>query len=209
MNLTDMQARCSFRYRDTGNNLVTNTEWTNYLNDTYMDVAAADPNWPFLEGQTTSLALATGTGTISLPTNVWRVTSVYNATDKWPLAPLHGRSEYRHWFPDPTAHLGSPTYYRLRGNTLEVFPYPDRATTLHADTLGPPALLAAGSDVPVFPEPYHRVLVLGALSKAYEDDLQERWAVHYQTRYERLLQEMRAGLLSPRTEAYARINDTF
>ncbi len=209
MNLTALQTRCASRYRDTTNRVVTAAEWTEYLNDAYMDVVGADPAWPFLEGQTTSLTVAAGAGTVALPTDVWRVTSVYNATDAWPLVPIPGRSEYRHWFPDPTANLGSPAYYRLRGSTLEVYPYAQAATTLHADIATPPVSLSAAGDEPVFPEQYHRILVLGALSKAYEDDLDDRWAASYQARYERMLQDMKADLLSPRTEGYPTVIDTF
>lgn len=205
MNLTALQARCAFRYRDTGNHFVQADDWTEYLNDVYMDVVAADPLWPFLEAQTTSLSVAAGTGTVSLPTDVWRVTSVYNATDKIPLAPIPGRSEYRHWFPNPASSPGIPLWYRLRGSTLEVYPYASATTTLYADIASPPPLLATGSDEPVFPEQYHRILVAGALARAYEDD--DRESGIQQARYERLLQDMKMDLLGPRTEGYPSIID--
>lgn len=209
MNLTALQARCALRYRDTGNRLVTTADWTEYLNDAYTEVLGAEPNWPFLQGQTSGLTVNAGTGTVALPTDVWRVTGIFNATDKWPLAPLPGQIDYREWFPDPAGSLGTPEFYRLRGSTLEVYPWPAVDTSLTVDTIVPPALLSAGGDVPVFPSQYHRLLVYGALARVYEDDRETGPSGTNQGRFAQMLQQMRNDLLGPRTEGFAPVLDTF
>lgn len=208
MNGQALVDRCEVRFGDPSNNVVAEAEWLAYLNDAYLDVVAADPLWPFLEGQTTNLTVTAGAGTVALPSDVWRVTSVYNATDKWPLTPIPGRSEYRHWFPDPASNLGTPQWYRLRGATLEVYPWAAAATTLHADIAAPPAEITTSTE-PVFPEQYHRILIHGALIKAYEDDGNLALAATHQARYERLLAAMRTDLLGPRTEGYPEVVDTW
>lgn len=209
MDLSTLQARCAFRYRDTTNRFVEADNWTDYLNEAYRDVASAEPYWPFLESQDTSLSVAAGTGTVTLPADAWKVSAVYNDTDSVPLVPIPGRSQYRQWFRDPSNSLGTPQFYRLRGNILEVYPWPASATTIHVDIATPPADLALGTDEPVFPEHYHHILVMGALAKAYEDDGDPRWASSYQARYERLLADMRRDLLDTRTESYPEVIDTF
>lgn len=169
-----------------------------------MDVVGADPNWPFLEVRNASLSIAGGMAETTLPADVWRVTSVYNATDKIPLTPIPGRADFRHWFPAPADGLGIPLFYRLRGNVLEVYPWPAVTTEIDVDVAQPPAALTAGADEPIFPEQFHQLLVLGALARAYEDDGAPNQATPYQGRYERLLQSMKQDLLSVRTEGLMR-----
>lgn len=52
MDLTTLQARCRTRFRDADQDVVTNEEWTGYLNDAYRDVLGAEPYWPFLDSST-------------------------------------------------------------------------------------------------------------------------------------------------------------
>jgi response regulator RpfG family c-di-GMP phosphodiesterase len=72
----------------------------------------------------------------------------------------------------------------------------------------PPADLTA-SDAPVFPAQYHRILVLGALVRAYEDDGALEQAGYYENRFQRMLMGMKGDLLSPRHEGYPPIVDNF
>lgn len=199
-------ARAETRFRDTNNNVYSPAEWADYVNDAYLDVVAADPYWPFLESRDTSLSVTAGTNTVTLPADVWRVTAVYNATDSFPMHPLHGRSEYRTWYPDAT-QTGSPTFYRLRGNILEVFPTAAATTEIDVDTFDPPATLGA-ADEPVFPSQYHRLLVSGALAYAYDDDGNLQQGALHRGRFEQGIERMRADLLSPRLETYPTVIDT-
>jgi hypothetical protein len=199
--------RCEARYGDPTNQIVSAAEWLEHVNEVYMETVMADPNWPFLEDRDTSLTV-TSSGEVSLPADVWRVTGVYNATDKIPLAPIPGQAQFRHYFPDPANGLGIPLYYRLRSNTLEVYPRPATTTSLELDVLVPPAALTSG-DEPVFPEEYHRILIVGALAKAYEDDENLEMAAHYQGRFDRGLAAMKVNLLQTRTEGFPQVVDDF
>lgn len=207
MNVADLTTTCELRFRDTANAIVSEPLWLEYLNLSHVDVVTADPYWPFLESQTTSLVVSSGAGTVALPTDSLRVSAVYNATRDVALVPIDGRSEYRHWFPNADENLGTPQFYRLRGSTLEVYPFADTATTLHVDYFVHPGALVSGE--PVFPEAYHRILVHGALAYAYEDDGQLQQADVHRAQFERLLQRMRMDLLSPRTESFPMIVDNF
>jgi hypothetical protein len=141
-----------------------------------------------------------------LPTDGWRVTSVYNATDGFPLELLHGRSEYRHMFPRPSENLGVPQFYRLRSNNLEVYPWAQANTTLEVDLFLPPAVLT-GSDEPIWPEQYHRILVDGALELASVDDGNPKQAELYRDAKDRQVSHMMTDLLGPRGESYPEILD--
>jgi hypothetical protein len=200
--------RAEARFGDSSNAVYSAADWLSFVNDAYTDVVTADPLWPFLEGRDTSISLSVGDAEKPLPADVWHVLSVYNATDKLPLAPIPGRAEFRHYFPDPGAALGIPLYYRLRGNTIEFYPRPAATTAIHLDVLVPPAALATNTE-PVFPEQFHNLLVYGALAKAYEDDENPEMAATFQGRFDRGIERMRLFLLSPRTEEYPQIQDTF
>jgi hypothetical protein len=209
MNLLAMVARCKSRFKDTGALSVTDQEWKDYLNDAYMDVVSERPDWPFNEVRSTTTSVTSGTGTVALPEDAWRVSAVYNSTDGFPLEPIDGPTLYRHLFPNPGASLGVPQYYRLQNRNLEVFPWAAVTTTLHVDVHTPPAALA-DADQPVFPEQYHRSLVQGALQAAYEDrgNLQQS-SVHKASR-DAIVRAMALDLLGqPRTEHYPEVQDTF
>lgn len=209
MTRDQLVTRCSSRYRDTTNRLVTAAEWADYINDAYTSVVAASPLWPFLETRDESLSVAAGAASVSLPTDGWRVSAVYNATDKIRMRQLDGRSDYRDWFPDPAGSLGTPEFYRLRSNVLEVYPRPAVTTEIDVDVFVPPAELTAGAQEPVFPEQYHRILVYGALALAYEDDDNLPRMQAAQARRDQLLADMLRDLLGPRTDSYPGILDNF
>lgn len=200
--------RCAKRFLDTGNRIVTAAEWAEYINDVYTEVAGTHPDWPFLESRNEALSVTAGTGTVTLPTDVWRVTAVYNATDDYALDQMHGRAEHFRRFPDPASNLGQPSVYRLRSNVLEVYPWPATTTTLHVDVVAPPAELGASSE-PVFPEQYHRMLIDGALAMAYGDQGELERGQAYRGRFERQLQNMLVDLLGPRGESYPVVLDVW
>jgi hypothetical protein len=180
MQLSALQARCRTRFRDPNQNIVTDTEWTDYLNDAYRDVIAASPHWPFLETVNCSaLVVAANTRSVALPTDVTRVLAVRNATDGFPMRPLLSGTK-QHLYLDPEQNMtGVPEWYRVIAGRIEVWPLPTTPTTLHVEYPAPPSLLAGASDEPVFPEQYHHILVEGALQRAYLDDGNlEQAAVH-------------------------------
>lgn len=187
--------RCESRYRDTANAVVTASEWADYINDVYMDVMSAAGAWtppaPFLEARATNSV--TATGEITLPTDVWKVTCVYNDTDDLEMEPITGRVAYRQLYPDPAANPGTPVHYRRRANVIEVYPRPSATTSIIVDYFVTPPVLGA-SDEPAFAEQYHRLLISGALGYAYEDDGDSRMASTHHARYLDLLSQMKAEL---------------
>lgn len=205
MNGQALVDRAELRFGDTTNAVYSEVEWLAYVNDAYMDVITAAPSWPFMESRDTSLEV-TSSGSTTLPDDVWRITAVYNATDGISLAPIPGQAEYRRYFPQPAEGLGMPLFYRLQGRTLEVYPFPAVTTALHLDVLVPPAEVTLVTE-PIFAEQWHRILVLGALAKAYEDDENPQQAAVFQGRFDRMLRDMQMDLLSPRTEGSHVIQD--
>lgn len=207
MNLSAMVARCKTRFRDTGNLTYLDSEWESYINDVYFDVTASRPDWPFLEARTTALVV-TSSGEVPLPSDGWRVSAVLDLTNDVPLVQLDGKDEHLHQYPDPGSSLGQPQVYRLRSNTLEVYPRPVTSVTLQVEYYAPPATLTS-ADEPVFPEQYHRVLVSGALQLAYEDNGNMQQAAMHKNAKEQGIAAMAQDLLGPRASAFPQILDNF
>lgn len=193
------------RFRDTGNGVYSVADWNDYLLEAQADVYAASPWWPFFEGLATNTI--TTSGEVTLPTDAWRVNSVYNATDDYALSPLSGRADYLAYYPDPDASVGSPLHYRLRSNVLEVLPHPQSPVSIRVEYMVPPAFLAADGDEPIFPEQYHQILVSGALARAYEDDGNVNMAQTHWAKFGALLSQMKDDLLDTRSESYYGIPD--
>jgi hypothetical protein len=196
------------RFNDSNNAVYDADEWLEYVNDAYQDIVSSHQEWPFPESRPAALTVAAQAEGVDLPDDTWRVIAVYNDTEKVPMDPIPGHGLFRRLFPDPAAAYGTPLYYRLRSNTLEVYPRPNVTTSIVVDVYTPPADLTA-SDAPVFPAQYHRILVLGALVRAYEDDGALEQAGYDENRFQRMLMGMKGDLLSPRHEGYPPIVDTF
>lgn len=204
MNFGELVERCEARYHDTGNNVLSPEQWKAYINDAYAFVLTASEFWPFLEGRYTD-TITTG-NSLTLPEDVWRVTAVWSQTDEILLEQIDGRSEYRDTFPleDST---GRPRNFRLMANSIEVYPVPDAPTTLVVDHFLYPDELDQDSDVPVFPRPYHRILVSGALSLAYQDDDHtDQFGIHNAALLAGI-DRMKQELLGPRTPYYPGVID--
>ncbi len=169
MDLTALQTRCKTRFRDTAGSIVDDAGWTGFLNDAYQQVNGALPWWPWKESRSGTLTYAPGDRSKPLPADVSRVNAVWSSTDKIPLVPLENRHSYRSLYPDGT-ETGVPGQYRVFAGTLEVYPLPTAQTVIVIDYFAAPAPLAGATDEPAFPEQFHRILVEGALARAYEDD---------------------------------------
>lgn len=209
MQLSDIRTRCKDRWRDPTNAILTDANWTAYINDAYSDVKAASPFWPWAQASSSSITIAQGVRSGALPTDVLGVTAVYNVTDQTAMEPVEGSDRpYRIW-PDQVEQ-GVAGAYRLRGSVLEVYPLPDKTTTLKIEYQSVPADLAADADVPVFPSQFHRMLVAGALVRAYEDDGASAATIkQYQDSFDALLDALRTYVFSGTTSRYPGIVDTF
>lgn len=170
MQFSAMVTRCESRFRDESNNIVSADEWKAYLNDAMSDVVAFSPHWPFRKTVNTSaVTVDAATRSKALPTDIYRVTAVRNATDNIDMWSVEGNTTHIRY--DPEQNLtGPPRWYRVTGATIEVWPLPEVNTVLHLEYMDSPDELSADGDVPPWPAHYHRILVYGALAKAYEDD---------------------------------------
>jgi len=138
--------RCASRFQDTNRDTYADTDWLGYLNDAYRDVLAASPLWPFLKFTVTTLTIPAETRGVTLPTNCFRVTSVYNNEDQYPMRALEGDTQHVRHYPDQTLD-GIPSRYRIFNNELQVWPLPDVQRTFTVDYIVAPDDLA--SDAPL------------------------------------------------------------
>jgi hypothetical protein len=202
-----LRTRAAVRFGDASNAIITDTVWKDYVNEAYRDICSLEP-WPFLEAATTNVSVTASTRSASLPTNVWRVQAVYNSTDNIPMSPLHNPAQQFWEFPEQD-ETGVATLYRIRGALIEVFPMPAATTTLTLHYEAYTGDLSADGDLPALPVVNHHVIMLLAVAKAYRDDGNFQAAQSYESEASVILDAMRRELLSPRTESYPGIVDSF
>lgn len=207
MDVATMTTRLKTRFRDTAGSVVSDPAWLGYLNDAYADVNGTLPWWPWMESHSTDLSIAASGTSVALPANASRVTNVWNKTEQVQMVPLEGRSTYRNLYPFAD-EVGTPTHYRIFGATLEVFPLPTATTLFRVDYFAPPAELVTAE--PVFPSQYHRILIEGAMARAYEDDGNPEQAGIHHEHYNAILAGMVLDLGSgDRQDRYPGITDTW
>lgn len=132
-----MLDRCASRYQDDNRDKYTDADWLAYLNDAYRDVISASPLWPFVKFTTATLAIASETRGVALPANCFRVTSVYNNEDQYPMRAIEGGTQHIRRYPDQTLD-GIPSRYRIFNNQLQVWPLPDGPRTFTVDYIVAP-----------------------------------------------------------------------
>jgi hypothetical protein len=203
---SQLRTRCAARFGDSAGSIISPAAWNDYIADAERDVYAASPWWPWNEALTTTLTAST-TGLVSLPVDTWRVNSVYDVTDDYPLVPLEGRADYLNYFSQAAGAQSQPTNYRLRGSTLEVLPHPQVTTSLAIEYMAPPSLMTADDDTPEFPPAWHQMLVSGALARAYEDDGNTGQAQLHWAKFTALLEQLKDAMLQTRAESYHGIQD--
>lgn len=204
---TQIGVLAAARFRDTANTVVSASLWLAYLNEAYNDVNTHTPLWPWLETAEQTISLVAGTRSAALPTGVWTVNWVYDVTDDYRLIPQEGRGDQ--WHQDRLrSETGQPVTYRLRNSNIEVFPNPTANTSLVAECVSWPAVLAGG-DSPVFGQQWDTVLLDGMLSRAYDDDGNDKWADRHEARFLAGKNKMLTAILYARTETNAPIRDVF
>lgn len=209
MQFSVIRTRCATRFRDTAFSIVTDAEWKDYVNARYRKVQAASPYWPFEESALTSLtAFAAGDRKKPLPTNVVRVTAVWDSTHGTPLVPLEGRSDFLHLYPSQT-ETGPPQHYRIHDGNLYLYPLPDTAVTIQIEAFQDLTDLTSDADLPTFPAQFHDILVEGALADAYLDDGAQDQFKQHDDRFSGILNDMLQDQLQPKQERYYQIVDTW
>lgn len=205
MQFSVIRTYCALRFRDVGNNVVTDASWKLYVNSAYGDVLQALPFFPWNELSTT-LTYSASTRSQNLPTDAWQVLSVFNATDVWPMVELEGRENFLNLYPIQT-EIGSPLHYRLFNNALQIYPLPQGSTALTVEYVAMPADLSADADLPVFPEQFHDLLVVGAVARAYRDDGNNEQASAYENEFAQMLKPLVVNMGQPRNPRFVEMTD--
>ena len=143
MDTTTMITRCAVRYQDENFDNKSAAAWLGYLNDAYRDVLSANPLWPFLK-QTTTLTVLAGQRSVALPTNVFKLTSVYNSTDQYPMRAIEGGTQHIRLYPDQTLD-GVSSRYRVFNDELQVWPLPDYNVDIIVDYIVAPSDLGSAA----------------------------------------------------------------
>lgn len=205
MSLTRAQlvTLCENRFQDPSHNIYTAADWQMYLGFAEADVYAGSPWWPMDEAKATNTITVASGGEVTLPTDCYRLNSVYNVSDDFPIPFLSGRMNSQ----TSPSDTGVPFYYQLRNNVLVIFPKPDRDTDISITYMVAPPLMAADGDIPNFPSTYHRMLVFGALGYAYEDDNNLTMSAPNKARFDAMLERLKDDMLNSRSESYTQIQD--
>jgi hypothetical protein len=206
MQFSAIRTYCATRFRDTGNVIVTDAQWKDYVNTAYGDTLMRMPYAPWNEASTT-VTIAASTRSGSLPTNVFKVLAVYDATNGFPMVPLEGRAQVFNEYPQQT-EVGQAMHYRIFGGSLYVYPLPQSSTSYTVEYLVMPADLSADGDVPAFPEVWHDILVSGAVALAYRDDGNIAMAQEYEKEAAAMMAALIQDAMQPRQDRYYEIVDT-
>lgn len=195
------------RFRDVPNNVVSDAQWKDYVNQAYEWANTQSPLWPWCEPAAVTVTVTAGSNVVALPTDVLQVNSAYDTTDNYVLQAMEGRGEQdRHYLRTDT---GPPLQYRVRGSSLEVFPTPVANTAVQLECVLMPVDMVADGDLPVWPSHFHARLLEGALARAYMDDGNYTAAAKFEALYEASIAKMLSTVLMFRDGIATPIRDTF
>jgi len=205
MQFSDIRTYCAMRFRDTGNVVVTDANWKLYANTIYGEILTQFPFAPWREAVET-VAQPANNRIIDLPAGAWQVVSVFDGTNQYPLVPLEGRDQAYQLYPDQAA-VGAAQHYRVFTNSVWLYPVPQDATSYVIEYLVGNDQMVADSDTPMFPDPYHDLIVSGAVMLAYKDDGNLQMAAAYAKEYEDGLKILKQEAGQPRTSRFYQIVD--
>lgn len=153
---------------DWGYDTDTDAVKTRFINRVYKKVTGAE-RWPFLEKQNSALTTVAGTSAYALPMTDWRNLDGVRL-DQTGTTPPGIPMKYRapQAFRDDE-HLdrdqSTPFYWSFFNQQLHLYPNPDGVYTVIIDYIYEPPDLANPGDVPVIPEPYHEILIVGTVKR--------------------------------------------
>ncbi|HXU06669.1 MAG TPA: hypothetical protein VN903_37190 [Polyangia bacterium] len=209
MQFSVIRTRCAVRFKDPANNVVTDAQWKDYVNQRYANVLGNFLTAPWTNTITTSLVATAETRAVTLPVDAWHVQSVYNSTALVKMEPLEGTTEHLRYWPDLTED-GTPVNYRMRNNTIELYPLPSVQTTLRVEYLANIAQMVNDTDLPVFPANFHQTLLVeGALADAYLDDGNLNQYKTHEGVYQDALKALNVWIGESQTERYYEVTDNF
>lgn len=211
MQRSDLVTMAADRLRDPNHDVFSADYLCRALNEGMSRVVGASPWWPFLEvrEEAANELVSAGTNSFTLPTDAWNVTALFNSTDNLPMREITGDDTPYTLYPERTQSPGTPVYFRIFNDTIEVFPYPASDTQFLVEYEVSPSQLTSDSSVPAFPSEYHGMLVEYAMYLAYTDDGNLQQAQAHLAQFETRLAEMKNDLLGSRGPHFEQINDNF
>lgn len=153
---------------------------TRLLNDAYEDVWSREP-WPFREGQV-DITVSQGVAQVTAPADFGKVASLFVKDMGTNLEPMR-REDIGKQFPGNLTEQDQPVWYYFIGSGLYLYPVPDTTYTLTLYYLKQFTPLVNPTDVPALPS-NHRIIVLGALTSAYDMEDDNDVALRFQSRFE-------------------------
>lgn len=145
-----------------------------------------------LNSDTQTNAVATGANTLTsaLPTDLQRITALYITAPSGREADLTesfvSPKEFRKQFPSVT--IANPLNYWTFWESVQFSTLADVDYTIAVDYIKSVPILSADADVPVIPEAFEELLILGAKIRIYEQKEDFDYAGQFQTRYGDLME---------------------
>ena len=167
MNLGEIRERAKYRSRDITNVLVSNDVWNDHINAAYLEFLARG-DFP-MELGTENLIFPSGTQTLDLPKDVFRLLSVRDVTNAKALRFISTWRQATAMWPDLT-DLAEPTHYRPFGTKLSVYPVPNSPIAVSLVYYASPARMVYPTDEPIVPDRYVDGIISGAVAKMMLDD---------------------------------------
>lgn len=211
MNLTEMIARCRFRYRDPASVLLRDEEWTDHLNDARDEFLMLVPT---LATHDTVVTATTDVGdrVLDMPDSItaWHsVRAVHDLTNQRPVKPAPRIRSALRDYPYGDDQTGQPDAFAIEGNVFYVFPTPDGAYELEIFLAVDSTRIVDADDVPPEPDAYHQAYVYGAIERAAHDDENYQFADRARSRFNDLVKTARDYEPLTRVGAYPEVTDDF
>lgn len=161
---------------------------TTWLNAAMREIENEE-DWAFLEAETDIAALA-GASSLTLPPDFFKVYSLTDTTNKFPVARRDSRWVRRHI--ETLTETGKAEIFWLIGlNTLKVWRVLDSAATFHLIYVKQLSALVNDADVPGIPDRFHYTIVRVAAVIGLQAENEEERATTQQLAVERDLGAMR------------------
>ena len=180
-----------------------------FLNDAYFDFCTRD-NWDFLEAESIVNTVA-ATATLTTPADLGAIIGITDLTNDRPLRWERRDTMYKQYTNtvDNTSG-GQPILFYFHAGAIRLWPIPDGVYQQSIYYLKYPAALTSAPDTsPIFPAAHHRLVVIGALAKAYlmEDD--SDLAAIFNAEFDKRIDLARSDLLIKQFDQPDRVIDVF
>lgn len=198
MNLTAIQTDI----QNHGFSDISTTDLNTAINYVYQDLLNIE-SWPVLQKTLTTTWTAGQAQQFSAVTDIKQVLSLVDTVQGYELIPMKSDDFYKQ-YADVLTLSGNPVIYHQpivnstapMGWQVHTWPYPAGATACQLRYLYIAPDLSAGTDVPVLPARFHRMLTYGSLIYIYQMEDDTEASMRFQGLYDRGLARMRDDLWS-------------